>query len=129
MNNKLTGKLHKDYPEIFPPNRNGYSLGFECNDGWYDLINGLCSTIMMFCKDNNKKPPIASQVKEKYGSLRFYVQSAPVEIYDIIDRFELESQYTCETCGKRGKIYNIKGWYTCLCEEHLIERRGYDDRS
>lgn len=121
MNDKLTEKLHKDYPKIFPKNERGYSLGFEHQDGWYDLINGLCSTLMMYCKDHNTEPPVASQVKEKYGSLRFYVWSAPIELYDIIERFETESQYVCEICGERGKIHRVGGWYKCVCDKHLAD--------
>lgn len=123
MNTKLTEKLHKEYPKIFPKNERGYALGFECMDGWYDHINALCATVMLYCNDHNIEPPIASQVKEKYGSLRFYVWSASIEVFDLIERFETESQYVCEVCGKRGKVRNIHGWYSCLCDKHLAERR------
>lgn len=129
MNNELTNKLWDEYPEIFPKNERGYAVGFSCLDGWYDHINALCATVMLFCKDHGDAVPRASQVKEKYGSLRFYVESASIELFDIIERFETESQYICETCGERGKIRRIGGWYSCLCDLHYAERRAeYEER-
>lgn len=122
MNQKLTHQLHNSYPEIFPKNEGGYALGFACAEGWYELIDSLCDEIMQFCKRFGKVPPIASQVKEKYGSLRFYIWSASEEVFDIIDKYELRSQFTCEICGKAGKIRRTGGWYSCECEEHYAER-------
>lgn len=126
MNSKLTTKLHTDYPGIFPKNRKGHSLGFECDDGWYDHINALCGTIMLFCKDHGDNIPVASQVKEKYGSLRFYIWAASVEVFDIIERFELESQYICEICGERGKTEAKGGWYKTVCKSHLVSWQSKD---
>jgi len=123
MNNEITHKLWEDYPEIFPKNERGYRVGFGCDDGWYNHINALCATIMLFCKDHGDSVPLASQVKEKYGGLRFYVQSATVELYDLIERFELEAEYVCEVCGERGKIRNVNNWYKALCDKHYYERR------
>ena len=85
MKDELTKKLWKDYSKIFPKNERGYAVGFSCRDGWYDHINALCATIMMYCDEHNIEPPKASQVKEKFGSLRFYVQTASIEVFDIID--------------------------------------------
>ena len=78
---------------------------------------------MLYCTEHNIEPPIASQVKEKYGGLRFYVWSASIEVYDIIERFETESQYICEVCGDRGKVRVVGGWYSCECDEHFANRR------
>ena len=46
--------------------------GFSCGDGWYLLIDRLCSSLQ-WDTDTNKYPQVvATQVKEKYGTLRFY---------------------------------------------------------
>jgi hypothetical protein len=58
-----------------------------------------------------------TQVKEKYGGLRFYVGSAPIWYHEMIHRAENRSERTCEVCGKPGKIYT-KGWYICRCPKH-----------
>jgi hypothetical protein len=122
MNEVLTKKLWNNYPEILDVGKEGYGIGFECSDGWYELIDSLCDEITQYCKRFNKELPKASQIKEKFGSLRFYVWSAPVEIHDIISKYELRSEYICEICGEAGKIRNIRGWYSCLCDKHLADR-------
>ena len=124
MKEELQQKLWDNYPEIFPKHESGWCISFECNDGWYNHINALCATIMLFCKDHGDTVPVVTQVKEKYGTLRFYVMYASIEMYDLIERFEQESQYICEVCGDRGKVRNEGGWYTCLCDRHLAERRN-----
>jgi ribosomal protein L37AE/L43A len=130
MNDKNTKALWKEYPKIFPKNIRGHRVGFACGDGWYEHINALCGTIMLYCKDHNIEPPIVSDVKEKYGDLRFYVQSASIEVYDIIERFETESQYICEVCGERGKKRSFGGWYVTLCQIHFAERnRRYEEEA
>ena len=126
MNIELTTKLHKKYPGIFSKEITGHAVGFEHDNGWYDLIDRLCDSIMFYCNSSNIEPPIASQVKEKYGGLRFYVWQASNEVFDIIDKFELESQYICEVCGRKGKIEVKGGWYKCVCHEHFIDWKNRD---
>lgn len=89
--------------------------GFECLDGWNDLLDRLCAKIT--AADPEVK---ASQVKEKYGTLRFYIDDCKEEahdaIYEAINDAETESATTCEQCGKPGKISN-DGWIMVRCEE------------
>lgn len=61
--------------------------------------------------------PIAVQVKEKFGGLRFYVNGANDKQYELIDFAESLSLTTCEVCGKKGKR-NRSGWITTRCKEH-----------
>jgi hypothetical protein len=63
------------------------------------------------------KVPVASQVKEKFGGLRFYVQAATKEHYNYISFAESMSYRTCESCGADGKTYT-DGWHTTLCDIH-----------
>ena len=63
------------------------------------------------------KVPVASQVKEKFGGLRFYVQAATKEHYNYISFAESMSYRTCESCGNPGKTYT-NGWHTTLCDIH-----------
>ena len=64
-----------------------------------------------------EKIPVVTQVKEKYGGLRFYVQYANDEQYAMIRFAESMSYRTCEVCGDRGKS-NKDGWVTTRCEKH-----------
>jgi len=66
------------------------------------------------------KVPVASQVKEKFGGLRFYVQAATDEHYNYITFAESMSYKTCETCGAPGTYYPF-GWHHVACDEHASE--------
>jgi hypothetical protein len=61
--------------------------------------------------------PVAVQVKEKFGGLRFYVQAATDKHYNYISFAESMSYVTCEKCGSPGKRYT-DGWHTTLCDIH-----------
>ena len=63
------------------------------------------------------KVPVAVQVKEKFGGLRFYVQAATDAHYKYITFAESMSYRTCEECGAPGKTYT-DGWHTTLCDIH-----------
>ena len=82
MNSDLDKQLCDKYPDIFK-DRHGdmretaMCWGFDCGDGWYNIIDNLCATIRnreYNLKLNKKEyaPVVATQDKEKYGSLRFY---------------------------------------------------------
>ena len=71
------------------------------------------------------KVPVASQVKEKFGGLRFYVEQAIDEHFNYISFAENMSYRTCEQCGSPGKLY-AQGWHRTLCEYHAKEM-GYLD--
>ena len=47
------------------------------------------------------KPPEVDvvEVKEKFGGLRFYVGTAPLEYHDLISACERVSYLVCEECG------------------------------
>ena len=67
-----------------------------------------------------EKVPVASQVKEKFGGLRFYVDRATEEHYNYINFAENMSYRTCEVCGSPGKRYT-DGWHQVLCDTHAKE--------
>lgn len=58
---------------------------------------------------------IATQVKEKFGGLRFYISGGSEEAYTAIDEAAAESYRTCEHCGEPGKC-NERGWLATLCD-------------
>ena len=63
------------------------------------------------------KVPVASQVKEKFGGLRFYVNGATDKHWNYISVAENFSYRTCEDCGAPGKTYT-DGWHRTLCDIH-----------
>lgn len=45
--------------------------GFECDDAWFELIDTLCASIQFAVEYRGMPPVVATQVKEKFGALRF----------------------------------------------------------
>jgi hypothetical protein len=147
--------------------------GLEVGDGWYDLIDVLCealtytySTSVQVDEEDGKRlgikpykwelennyyftvePPqvIATQVKEKYGTLRFYYRfdldekiislletKKYPDLQRIIDRYsdyingvvhfaETASGRTCEATGQSGELHaqggTRNGWVKTLNKE------------
>ena len=95
-------------------------FGIECCSGWEKLYRPVIEKINEYNRDHPEEPIQIEQIKEKWGTLRIYIDSAPQEIYDLIEKAEQDSQYTCEDCGFRDKvkvkIRNTGGWYRTLCE-------------
>ena len=95
--------------------------GFSCNDGWFDIIWDMSSKLEpLLQKFHNEypdleSPPRASQVKEKFGGLRFYMTSATDEMHDLIEEVEALSYRTCESCGEPGEERS-GGWIQTLCD-------------
>lgn len=92
-------------------------IWFECGDGWFNIIEKAAQEINRAGADWIEDPPRASQVKEKYGTLRIYMQSENDEMDKVIRKAEAESSKTCEVCGKPGKLYEINYWARTRCPE------------
>ncbi len=98
---------------------------FECGDGWFNLIDELSakleSMIIPFVEDPDidlDLIPCASQVKEKWGMLRFYMSSSTPEMDEAIEEAEDRSATICEVCGDPGTLYE-SGWCKVRCNECL----------
>lgn len=64
-----------------------------------------------------EKVPVVTQVKEKYGTLRFYTSASTNEQRAYINFAESMSAVTCEVCGNKGKRSGY-GWVATRCREH-----------
>jgi len=120
MTPDLEKKLVEKYPKIFsqkdlPPNQSLMCFGFECGDGWYDLLDDLCGKIQAYVDEGNYSQIEATQVKEKFGTLRFYINGGDDYIWDVIEKAEVESGKICEQCGAPGKVRG-KGWLFTMCD-------------
>jgi hypothetical protein len=192
MRKELDEALCKKYPKIFR-DRNGNMRdtarcrGFECRDGWYNILDKACSLIqghidytraqraralrynralrravrgdvrplqMHFTYGENVTEPsdygikeaakvlediepqckrvpeacpqvVATQIKEKFGTLRFYYWGGDDYCRGVESMAESMSAVTCEVCGSPGKLRN-GGWIQTLCDEHANEA-GYED--
>lgn len=115
MNEDLTKKLKAKYPLIFSEN-----FWFECDDGWYNLLDTTCYKIQAYIDDHSPKVSqiTADQIKEKFGTLRFYFSGGDEFITDMILEAEKASAYICEVCGDPGTIIKNRSWIVCRCPLH-----------
>lgn len=60
---------------------------------------------------------VAVQVKEKFGTLRFYYDGGDDYVLGVVNMAESLSACTCEVCGNHGKITG-NGWLSVRCVEH-----------
>lgn len=111
------------YPKIFrqkdlPMSETCMCWGIECGRGWYHLIDNLCYHLQQLT-DNDGHPQIEFvQVKEKFGSLRIYVNEASEMQHLLIEFVENLSCTVCENCGKPGNIIdNGHYWIKTLCDD------------
>jgi len=130
MSPELDAELRANYPLIFVVERvadlDDFGIpalqrpfahrGFECGDGWYDLIDVLCLQLQAATK-NGAPQLVVTQVKEKFGRLRFYTCGQNDEQEGMIGLAEAISARLCEVCGNRGRIVEDR-WLRTRCPEH-----------
>ena len=109
---------------------------YGTDEGWDMLIYKLCWAIESHLDWVNKGDPnggyiTVTDVKEKFGGLRFYYDdySKSVDyISGMVSLAENMSEVTCERCGRPGSFRGELPWFKTLCDEHFIERiAGYND--
>jgi hypothetical protein len=105
--------------------------GFECDDGWFNVIDVLCHEIQHYIdwksKDSSEEEKeslqvIATQVKEKFGSLRFYYYGGDDVIEGMVSFAESLTGRTCEACGSVGHKRG-GGWIKVLCDSCEEKRK------
>jgi hypothetical protein len=91
--------------------------------GWHQLIKDLEEKLNAI--DPNFE---LLQVKEKFGSLRYYTSFTAVDgqaRFDaLISIAEETSDHICEVCGQPGENTPTRGWYKTLCTEHRAQREA-----
>jgi hypothetical protein len=143
MRQELDALLCEKYPKMMV-NRNKdmqetcMCWGFECGDGWFDLLDQLMGNIqhhidwkekqrnwaIEWNKENPNEPReipdlvsqvTLDQVKEKFGTLRFYYTGGDDRIDGMVTLAEGMSGVICEGCGNPGKRRG-GGWIHTYCE-------------
>lgn len=94
-----------------------YYFDIECGEGWSDLLWKLCEGIEEEIKKSNIEDFCVTQIKEKFGGLRFYFVNGNDKIRELINKAEDDSFEVCELCGAEGKLKKINGWFSTLCEK------------
>lgn len=169
MTPELQSRLFAKYPKIFrdrtlPMTQTCMCWGLECGDGWYAILDHLCYALTWTYSTGLTvdeayvpvEPPqvIADQVKEKYGTLRFYYHldfdpalsalcDANPEVRQIMDRYhsyfdgivhmaETMSGRTCEATGREGELHvsggTRYGWLATVNRDHAKTDEKYAAR-
>jgi len=134
MKIELQNKLFEKYPKIFRqkdllPTQTAMCWGIEVGDGWFWLLDKLCSLIQGHIDvDKNREQLEAIQVKEKFGGLRFYCSGSDEMIEGMIRFAEHLSFEICERCGSTQAIRQTEGWIKTLCEG-CREEMNYESRN
>ena len=128
-------KLKEKYSVFFPKN-----FYFECGEGWANILECLMISISSKIQNDyyraNKTPfnewviinPAeysfkVHQIKEKFGSLRFYFEvKKDYEIFSaMVSMAELISERTCEETGDVGEMVERNGFYRILSPAKAAE--------
>lgn len=140
---KLKERLEEEGPKMpFP------LFGFECDDGWYVILERLFSWINFNIEHNDYPRIIVNQIKEKFGGLRFYYDVLPFdehvwkrnkdytdeekwkwldnysrEISGAVSYAESLSRHTCERCGSTKDVTSEGSWIITRCKKCRDETR------
>lgn len=177
MRDELDKALVEKHPSMFknryaPMTETCMCWGFECGDGWYDILRLLCDNIehhvkwkremrardirlnraikrgrealtTYMCGDKfpnswqeeridyllehgsvEVTPKVhrvtVDQVKEKFGTLRFYYQGGDEYVSGLARMAESMTAITCEQCGAPAQTRH-GGWVRTLCDAHEEE--------
>jgi len=125
MRKELGQKLARRWPSWFAlagnPRLSPMARGFEHGDGWFDILWRLCADLEPLVTELEKETGErfeAVQVKQKLGTLRFYVNHHTDAIDGRIAEAQEESSRTCEICGQPVKQRETGGWVRARCDKH-----------
>ena len=125
MRQELDKLLCEKYPKMMV-NRNKnmqetcMCWGFDCGDGWYNILDQLMGNIQHHIDWKNRKEEVVAQVtldqvKEKFGTLRFYYSGGDDAIDGMVRMAESMSGVTCEECSAPAQTHG-PGWIRTICE-------------
>ena len=104
----------------------------EVNDPNYDW-----SDKASFIKREEREVPelieqvVVTQIKEKFGTLRFYYHGGDEYIRGLEAMAESMTARTCEDCGSPGVARSTKkrSWVKVLCDKHAYEQGYIEDEA
>ncbi|SIB34646.1 Uncharacterised protein [Mycobacteroides abscessus subsp. abscessus] len=89
--------------------------------GWHGLIVELDRALVEVMPDIQY-----NEIKQKYGTLRVYVEQGDPRVNALICEAEQRAARTCEICGGPGRLRQrkISRWLKTLCDG-CAEEQGY----
>jgi len=131
MREELDKLLCERYPKMMvnrnkPMQETCMCWGFDCGDGWFNILDQLMGNIQHHIDWNNKNfekgyaqykqvtQVTLDQVKEKFGTLRFYYTGGDDIIDGMVRMAESMSGVMCEECSAPAKTHG-PGWIRTIC--------------
>lgn len=121
--------FEKEMQEKFPKMFSEPYGGFCCGEGWWPILKSLCGQIQHHidwkAKQGHDVPQVVvAQIKEKFGSLRFYYDGGDEYIHGLVSMAESWADHTCETCGDPA-TKKTTGYIKTVCDKHYEEFNQY----
>ena len=63
-----------------------------------------------------------NQVKEKFGTLRFYFSIPSDTDSNLVNEIDRKSEVTCEVCGQQGKLRQDTVSWEVLCDSCFMKQ-------
>ena len=128
--NKVIGFVHKHFKFTRSINyiqqTNPYQYSFAVGDGWYKLIYELVHEVRVNDLKKGDWVTKATQIKEKFGGLRFYVTGTSDKNWALIRNAEQKSYAVCEETGSEVEVGTWNnGWIRTICRKEAL-RKFYD---
>lgn len=125
MDADLQEQLYHRYPLIFqerglPMAETAMCWGIATGNGWCHLIDGLCAQLQRETDQHGAPQIVATQVKEKLGSLRFHTREANDRQSAMIDLARELSQRMCDVCGGPGALLSVGRLRATRCSSHAV---------
>lgn len=127
---EFSESMEERFPKMFAEPYGGFCV----SEGWWPIIESLCSQIQHHVDWRNEQKVkynrgegctqvTVNQIKEKFGGLRFYYSGGDDTVDGMVRMAESWAARHCEECGKPGKSRST-GWIKTLCDEHDAERQA-----
>jgi hypothetical protein len=123
--------MEKTHPKMFSGQYGGFAIG----PGWWHVVEMLCKNIQSYTDwkakmadqfpEKHQPVPqvVVTQIKEKFGGLRFYYDGGDSHISGLVTMAEEWAASTCEVCSAPGTRRG-GGWIKTLCDTHHQEREN-----
>jgi hypothetical protein len=128
MTEVLEMRLVREFPYFFRDYKGDFRItcmawGMSHGDGWfptfYKLNVDIAAHLETLKLTNQHVPDFYwSQVKEKYGTARWYYNGGDDTISGLVSDAEGKTEEICEQCGAPGQLRG-NGWYYTACEDHV----------
>lgn len=122
--------LIERYPKIFVDYEgNPERVNWYCPVGWIDIVDNALGIMQQHIDSVNNwairkseaykliEQVTCTQIKEKFGGLRFYYEGGDDFCVGIVRFIENHSYNICESCGTNQDIGYTEGWISTVCRK------------